>query len=152
MKKKGLNVKINFSNRWLYTFVVLGILIVIAVGVYALTPGVKPNPGHSLSEVGVPTGCTSGQVVSWNGTALVCTNLEVTKSTNAIYTTLNICGGNADSITTSPTCQTIKCGNCGSQDKYYLCTTPIGTPCSCVGFYGNSPITCNNTIKGYLVN
>ncbi len=70
--KKRKSIQINFSNRWLYTFILLGILVIISIGVYALTPGVKPNPGHDLSELGVPAGCTSGQVLSWNGTSLVC--------------------------------------------------------------------------------
>jgi hypothetical protein len=71
MKKKR-GIQINFFNRWLYTLIALGILVIISVGVYALQAGVKPNPGHDLSELGVPSGCTSGQVISWNGTALVC--------------------------------------------------------------------------------
>jgi hypothetical protein len=73
MKKKGgLNVKINFSNRWLYTLIALGILVIISVGVYALQAGVKPNPGHDLSELGVPSGCTSGQFIYWDGNNLAC--------------------------------------------------------------------------------
>ncbi|MDD5700155.1 MAG: tail fiber domain-containing protein [Candidatus Nanoarchaeia archaeon] len=47
--KKGKNKKINihFSNRWLYTFIALGIILAIAIGVYAVTP----NPGHASTEI-----------------------------------------------------------------------------------------------------
>lgn len=75
MKKRGkFIIQINLSNRWLYTFIILGILAIIGVGVYALAPGVAPNPGHLLSEVGVPTGCVAGQFISWNGTNLICSS------------------------------------------------------------------------------
>jgi hypothetical protein len=71
-KKRGLTIKINLSNRYLYTFIFLGILAIIGVSVYALTPGVKPNPGHLLSEVAPPAGCSVNQSLIWNGTDIIC--------------------------------------------------------------------------------
>jgi hypothetical protein len=74
MKKRGMSIKINLSNRWLYTFIALGILATVLVGTYALTPGVKPNPGHLLNEIVPVTGCIAGQMLVWNGSIITCTN------------------------------------------------------------------------------
>jgi len=74
MKKRGreINIKINLTNRWLYTLIAIGILAIIGVGVYALTPGVKPNPGHLSSEMAPPSPCASGQFLKFDGTNWVC--------------------------------------------------------------------------------
>jgi len=60
-----MNVIINFSKRWLYTFIVIGILTIICVGVYALIPGVAPDPGHLIDNVAPPSGCGDGQVLQF---------------------------------------------------------------------------------------
>ncbi len=77
-KKKGVIININLSNRWLYTFILLGIFIMIGIGVYALTPGVKPNPGHLLSEVSPPAPCAVNQFLKFDGTNIVCSNAPTT--------------------------------------------------------------------------
>ena len=74
-KRERLSIKINLSNRWLYFLITLGILAIIGVGVYALTPGTKPNPGHDFSELGVPSGCAANQTIIWNGTNLACSRI-----------------------------------------------------------------------------
>ena len=76
MKKrgKGLSIKINLTNRWLYSLIAIGILAIIGVGVYALTPGIKPNPGHLASEMAPPTPCSSGQFLKFDGTNWVCSS------------------------------------------------------------------------------
>jgi len=57
-KKRGLTIKINFSNRWLYTFIVLGILAVVAVGVYAYGTSTPSTFGHSIEEIDFSEGMT----------------------------------------------------------------------------------------------
>ncbi len=74
MAKRGKkNSKKVYNNRLLYSLIALGVLIIAAVGVYAanslLTPGVAPNPGHTISQTAPPSGCTAGQVLEWNGTS-----------------------------------------------------------------------------------
>lgn len=71
-KKRGLTIKINFSNRWLYTFILLGIIIAVSIGVYAVAVGTKPNPGHLVNEMGVPSNCIANQSIIWNGSDLIC--------------------------------------------------------------------------------
>jgi hypothetical protein len=88
MVKKKINITL--SNRWLYSLITLGILAAILVTTYALTPGVKPNPGHLLTEIVPPAGCTGGKVIAWDGGNLVCTDslssLKVTSLTVASLT------------------------------------------------------------------
>lgn len=59
MKKKKV-IKINFSNKLFYTLIVLGILGIVAVGVYA----VAPNPGHSASEIDFSEGIDGDLIVN----------------------------------------------------------------------------------------
>ena len=74
MKKRGLSIKINLTNRWLYTLIAIGILAIIGVGVYALTPGVAPNPGHLASDMAPPTPCAANQFLKFDGTNWVCSS------------------------------------------------------------------------------
>ena len=74
MKKGGGGIHIHLTNRLAYTLIALFLLIAAGIGVYALAPGVIPNPGHNINEMSVPSGCVAGQVLSYNGNALVCTN------------------------------------------------------------------------------
>jgi hypothetical protein len=72
--KRGrtITIKINLSNRWLYTFIIMGILAIIGVGVLALTPGIAPNPGHLISEMAPPSPCTTNQYLQFDGTNWKC--------------------------------------------------------------------------------
>lgn len=82
MKKRGKKLQIVFSNRWLYSLITLGIIVILAAGIYALTAGTTPNPGHSISEMGVPSGCTAGQVVSWDGSNLICKGASIRRASS----------------------------------------------------------------------
>jgi len=77
MKKRGreINIKINLTNRWLYTLIAIGILAIIGVGVYALTPGVAPNPGHSANDMAPPSPCAANQFLKFDGTNWVCSKI-----------------------------------------------------------------------------
>lgn len=53
-KHKNKKIAINLSNRWLYTLITIGILLIVAVGVYASsspTEAEAQNLGHDLTEV-----------------------------------------------------------------------------------------------------
>ena len=75
--KRGKRLEINFTNKWLYVFIIVVVIVVIAVGIYAVTPGTAPNPGHLLSDISPPAGCTTGQFVQFNGSDWVCTTVAV---------------------------------------------------------------------------
>ncbi len=47
MKKSGKTIQINLSNRLLYTFIAIGILLIAGVGVYAYTG----NVGHTADQI-----------------------------------------------------------------------------------------------------
>ena len=70
--KRGSKIQINFTNRFLYTFVAFIILSIIGVGVFALTPGVAPNPGHLIDDVAPPAGCGTDQILKWDGSLWIC--------------------------------------------------------------------------------
>lgn len=56
-------------------------LLALVVGVYALTPGVAPNPGHTIGEVAPPASCTAGQALKWDGAAWICAASAVSGNT-----------------------------------------------------------------------
>lgn len=58
-------IQINLSNKWLYTFIAVGVIVLLGVGVYSLTPGTAPNPGHLINDVAPPIGCADGQVLQF---------------------------------------------------------------------------------------
>ena len=51
------------------------ILVLAGVVVFALTPGVAEDPGHVITSVAPPTGCSTDQVLQWTGTAWSCVTL-----------------------------------------------------------------------------
>jgi hypothetical protein len=58
MKKRKVRKSNSRNNRLMYTLVAFGILVVVAIGVYAL--GAVPNPGHAISELQT---CDEGQTL-----------------------------------------------------------------------------------------
>jgi hypothetical protein len=73
-KKRSLNIKIHLTNRWLYTFIFLGILLLIGVGVYA-SLGTTPNPGHPVSEL---QSCSDGEILQMVSGAWACADVDLT--------------------------------------------------------------------------
>jgi len=74
-KKKELVIKID--HKLLYTFVVLGILVLIAVGVYAYGTSNPSTFGHSPSEIDfsqdffIPSSITISGSMNVNGSILI---------------------------------------------------------------------------------
>jgi hypothetical protein len=65
-KKNKREIKIILSNRWLYTLIALGVLAVIAVGVWAYGTSNPSVFGHSIGELEL---CAEGQTIKVvNGT------------------------------------------------------------------------------------
>jgi len=74
LMKGFLNIHITFTNRVLYTFISVIFLLAIGIGVYALTPGVAPNPGHLIDSIAPPANCQTNQVLQWSGINWTCAN------------------------------------------------------------------------------
>jgi len=80
VNKKRLN-KFNISNKLAYTLIALSCIILLGMGVYAITPGVAPDPGHLLSSIAPPENCGPNEILTWTGTAWDCVT-PVTPSNN----------------------------------------------------------------------
>ncbi len=86
-KKRGIEIKINISNRWIYTLIVIGVLAIVGVGVYAATYTAS-GAGHPYTEIST---CSVGQILKMNsaGTAWECSTIsgttQWTTSGNDIY-------------------------------------------------------------------
>jgi len=74
--KKSLNIQINFTNRAIYTLITFSIFLLIGISVFALTPGVAPNPGHLIEEIAPPLNCEINQVLQWDGSIWTCTDFS----------------------------------------------------------------------------
>lgn len=124
MKKRGKEkgIHIHLTNRWLYTFIAIGILAVIGIGVYALTPGVAPNPGHLISDVAPPSGCVSGQILQYNNGNWACVNLPTSSNpapvSTGLYGSCTIYNGQCWTTTYAPAiCEGNWCGCAAGYDS-----------------------------------
>ncbi|MFA5071664.1 MAG: hypothetical protein WC511_04885 [Candidatus Pacearchaeota archaeon] len=83
MKKgKRVQIKIRFSNRWLYTFIAFGILILAGIGVYA-TSYTNSNTGHPYTEI---TTCAEGQFLKVINGVWTCETYFASKDENRCQT------------------------------------------------------------------
>ena len=83
MVKKNKS-KREISNRLLYTLISIGILAILAVGVYAV-PGAIPNPGHSITQL---QPCSNGEILKTSGGVWTCGNDSVGGGVSSQWTTL----------------------------------------------------------------
>jgi hypothetical protein len=81
-KLKIKKLQINFTNRWLYTLIVFFSLVVIGVFVYAVTP----NPGHDITQIEQPSGCSTNQFLKWTGSSWTCEGVEAGTETDPVWT------------------------------------------------------------------
>ena len=118
MKKRALDnnklrggITIHLTNRWLYSLIVFGIILIVAVGVYASSPtGSIPNPGHSLSQIQTCGTSTSGKILettaagTWDCVDPSSVSGQWTSSTNGIYYSAGSVGvgGSPDSYNWDP--------------------------------------------------
>ena len=67
--------QINLTNKWFYTFVAIGVFILLGVGVYAFGGNTPNIMGHSINEIASPSGCEAGQVLTWAGSSWGCVDM-----------------------------------------------------------------------------
>jgi len=94
-KKKELTIKINFSNRLLYTFIVLGILVLVAVGVYAYGTSNPSTFGHSTGEIDFSGGFTipSGDINLGDSGKIIIGTTTITSINRTTITAQGFCIG-----------------------------------------------------------
>src|SRR3989344_8976577 len=78
--KKVSGISINLSNRVAYSLIAILMLAIVGVGVLAFGTNTPSTFGHSLGEIAPPSPCTSGQVLSWTGTAWACAVATLTET------------------------------------------------------------------------
>ncbi len=71
--KRTIKLQINFTNRWLYTFIAVFLLAAVGVGVYAYGTNAPTTFGHSIGELAPPTGCSAGQFLQYQNGSWICT-------------------------------------------------------------------------------
>ena len=150
-------IVINLSNRWLYTFILIGIIILLGIIVYALAPGSSGNPGHNIQDVGPPATCADGQVLqfinstnNWgcvddtdtrcdtSGTcSQVCIGADCQSSWPDVVTTDYCAGGTCGSLAINGDLSVTGNSNVGALLK--------------LGSYSSLPTTCNAANKGSLM-
>ena len=81
--KKG-SKSFNFSRRLSFTLIAIFAFVLIAVGVFASYPGVRPNPGHTIEEVSAPSGCSANQYLQWTGDRWLCAAIPICSGSNQI--------------------------------------------------------------------
>ncbi|MCL5018261.1 MAG: hypothetical protein M1416_00630 [Candidatus Pacearchaeota archaeon] len=172
MKKRGKFIQINISNRFIYTFIVLGIFAIIGVGVYAYGTSSPSNFGHSAGEMNFAGGfnVTAGNInvstgkifvgnTTINGTTIKSKSLCLgtscrTNINKAIYSiTNNYCEGKG-SLSASEACLTKACSGTSHCPggytfyPYYQCDGDCGY---CVTGSGSGINTCANSLEGYIL-
>jgi hypothetical protein len=75
--KNKLNVsffKKEISNKLAYTIISVFVLIIVGLGVYALSAGETPNPGHNIKDIGPPANCNG--FLKFNGSDWLCEDIS----------------------------------------------------------------------------
>ena len=116
--------KFKISNRILYTFIILGIIAILTFGAYALTGGVAPNPGHLITDIAPPSGCSSGQFLEFSGGTWICAVVRANVSqwsnsgSNIYYNSGNVGVGKIPSYL-------LDVGGITNSQSYYLNGVPM---------------------------
>ena len=125
--KKRLSKKFSFSNRLSYTIIAIIALALISVGVYAYGGTTPSVMGHSIGEVAPPSSCSSGQVLSWTGSAWSCTTVSSSSSPitsmTSLYHTYNDCNPNFRIVLNCPSGKYPISGGCSAAANNPLVTS-----------------------------
>jgi hypothetical protein len=148
---KNKQIKINISNHWFYFLTAIGVILIISVGIYALTPGVAPNPGHLISELSSPSGCLTGQFLQWAGANWTCIGGNITCPSGTHIVINTYANGKEDvyGSTTSVSCSSLPTDTCDGSINAYACSVSDSKTCTDVV---KTAITCppqSQCIGGY---
>ncbi len=151
-KKRGLTIKINLSNRWLYSLITLGILMIVAVGVWAYGTSSPSTFGHSSEEINVDSALCNkitGHGCGYDTDTTVGDGGTVFKNIR-LFKEPDVCHGD---YTFEETCATRSCGS-------YTTSSPYGGTSTVYYYYScsgrckssyTSPSICSNSFQGYLL-
>ena len=125
----------------------IAVIAIVAFGVYALTPGVAPNPGHLITQIAPPSGCQSGQYLEFSGGNWLCN----TTSSGGITTPSPCSSGQYLQYTgTSWICSTVNTTGGGSggtiNDTFWTQTGP-----NTISYNGSITVEGDQIISGPLL-
>lgn len=146
-KKRGIEIKIQLSNRWIYTLIVIGVLAIVGVGVYAF---VGPSGvGHELNEI---KPCAEGEILQTNAdeTAWECVNMPNEIEPCGEGETLQVVDGEWSCVEIPKAIGGLYgwCSTCPGETHYpafcggYSCLCATGYTKRALSPAGTSPYTC----------
>jgi len=65
-------ITIKLTNKLAYTLIAVLAILTISLVVYAFGGNQPSVMGHTFSEIEPPSGCSAGQILSWDGSNWVC--------------------------------------------------------------------------------
>jgi len=125
-KKRGFSI--NLTNRWLYTLIAIGILVLVGVGVYAATYSTS-GAGHPYTEIST---CGANQILKMNpaGTNWTCGNDIDTDTKGSLSCTTRNSGSYVSCDTT-----------CSNNAEVCVSTYPYSSNLRCV-YTGTTILEC----------
>lgn len=154
-RKRQSGIHIHLTNRWLYTFIAIGILIAVGIGVYAATYS-PSGAGHPYTEIST---CGANQVLQMNsaGTAWTCADLPAQPSIPSVtgalygicmmrYRWVNPITSDVEEMNTQATLESTECtaiaapATCGTSN-YCTCST---------GYTRQNLVTGTGVPQGYV--
>ena len=129
MRNKKEKTEKRILKRFSYIFIILGILTIIAIGVYALAPNIIPNPGHNISEISIPSGCVAGQFLKYDGTTWVCASI-CPPGTHIVTTTYTNGLEDIYGSSTSISCSSLPTDTCDGSTDAYTCSVSDSKTCT----------------------
>jgi hypothetical protein len=137
---KNKREKAGISKHSASVFIILGILILIAIGVYGLAPGVVPNPGHNINEISIPSGCQSGQFLQWDGNKWICADICPAGTHNVTSSYTNVLEDVYGSGT-SISCSGLPTDTCNGSTSAYTCLAGESRTCTDIAVYNCPPMS-----------
>ena len=96
--KKRLNIQINFTNKFVYTFISFTILLLIGVSVFAFGTTNPSTLGHSAGELDLSSGVSGNAVFNGNVGIGISNPQEKLEVSNNVFFSGNLLANNLRNV------------------------------------------------------